>query len=178
MTTILIVDDEARILAALRRSLRREGWKTYVETPMPSRKSEEWRYTDLGDLDPESFAPVTCEGERVKSIDDLPAPVRAALASDRERAGVLARHNGCLEHLRLDETLQAKGVIYAPLLDVAEERPELLERFLFKSDVAPMEQKLWAPMWQNWCTMVKPPRMAQSWIWTCPPREAAFAMIT
>lgn len=123
--------------------LRREGWKTYVETPMPSRKSEEWRYTDLRDFEPESYSPVTCEGDRVKSIDDLPAPVRAALASDRERAGVLARHNGCLEHLRLDETLQAKGVIYSPLLDVAEEHPELLEKFLFQSDVAPMEKKLW-----------------------------------
>jgi Fe-S cluster assembly protein SufD len=123
--------------------LRREGWKTYVETPMPSRKSEEWRYTDLSDLNPESFTPVSCEGDRVKSIADLPAPVRRALASDRERAGVLARHNGCVEHLHLDETLQAKGVIYAPLLDVAEDRPEILEQFLFQSGVAPMEQKLW-----------------------------------
>ncbi|MCL7970900.1 MAG: Fe-S cluster assembly protein SufD [marine benthic group bacterium] len=123
--------------------LRREGWKTYVETPMPSRKSEEWRYTDLSNLDPESFTPVSCEGDRVKSIADLPAPVRRALASDRERAGVLARHNGCVEHLHLDETLQAKGVIYAPLLDVAEDHPEILEKFLFQSGVAPMEKKLW-----------------------------------
>ena len=123
--------------------LRRDGWKTYVETPMPSRKSEEWRYTDLSEFDPETFTPVTCEGERVKSIADLPAPVRSALASDRERAGILARHNGCVEHLHLDETLQAKGVVYAPLLDVAEEQPELLEKYLFESDVAPMEKKLW-----------------------------------
>jgi Fe-S cluster assembly protein SufD len=124
--------------------LRREGWKTYVETPMPSRKSEEWRYTDLRDFEPESYSPVTCEGDRVKSIDDLPAPVRAALASDRERAGVLARHNGCLEHLRLDETLQAKGVIYAPLIEAAEQHPELVRKYLFQSSVAPMEKKLWA----------------------------------
>ena len=123
--------------------LRREGWKTFVDTPMPTRKSEEWRYTDLSALDPESYTPVSCEGERVRSIDELPAPVRRALASDKERAGVLARHNGCLEHLHLDETLQAKGVVYAPLLDVAEERPDLLESYLFRSSVAPMEQKLW-----------------------------------
>lgn len=129
---------------ALLGELRRQGWETYVETPMPTRKAEEWRYTDLSGLDPESFAPVTCEGDRVKSIGELPGPVQAALASDRERAGVLARHNGCVEHLHLDETLQAKGVIYAPLLEVAEERPDLLEKFLFKSDVAPMEQKLWS----------------------------------
>ena len=54
--------------------LRRDGWKTFVETTMPTRKSEEWRYTDISDLDPESYAPVTCEGERVP-IEQLPAPV-------------------------------------------------------------------------------------------------------
>ena len=122
--------------------LRREGWTTYVETPMPTRKSEEWRYTDITDLDPESFTPVSCEGERV-SVEDLPAPVRTAMESDRERSGVMVRHNGCLEHLHLDPALEARGVIYGPLEVVADERPDLLERFLFRSDVAPMESKLW-----------------------------------
>ena len=123
--------------------LRRDGWKTFVETPMPTRKSEEWRYTDLSSFDPESYSPVTCEGERVP-VERLPAPVREAMESDRDRAGVMVRHNGCLEHLRLDPALEARGVIYAPLEIVADERPELLERFLFQSDVAPMEQKLWS----------------------------------
>ena len=123
--------------------LRRDGWKTFVETPMPTRKSEEWRYTDLSSFDPESYSPVTCEGERVP-FERLPAPVREAMESDRDRSGVMVRHNGCLEHLWLDPALEARGVIYAPLEDVADERPELLERFLFRSDVAPMEQKLWS----------------------------------
>jgi len=123
--------------------LRRDGWKTFVETPMPTRKSEEWRYTDLSSFDPESYSPVTCEGERVP-VERLPAPVREAMESDRDRSGVMVRHNGCLEHLWLDPAFEARGVIYAPLEDVADERPELLERFLFRSDVAPMEQKLWS----------------------------------
>jgi Fe-S cluster assembly protein SufD len=124
--------------------LRRDGWKTYIDTPMPSRRSEEWRYTDISDLDPEAFTPVTCEGDRVQSIDELPTPVREALESDSERAGVLIRHNGCIEHSRVEPELDRKGVIYAPLVEVAEERPDLLERFLFRSDVAPMERKLWS----------------------------------
>jgi Fe-S cluster assembly protein SufD len=122
--------------------LRREGWKTFVDTPMPTRKAEEWRYTDLSTLEPESYVPVTCEGERLP-VERLPEPVRAAMESDRDRAGVMVRHNGCLEHLRLDSALEAKGVVYAPLEEVADHRPDLLERFLFRSDVAPMEQKLW-----------------------------------
>ena len=123
--------------------LRRKAWKTYVETPMPTRKSEEWRYTDLSKLDPETYTPVTCEGERLP-VNRLPAPVQAAMASDRDRAGVMVRHNGCLEHLRLDPALEGRGVVYAPIEEVADERPELLERFLFRSDVSPMEEKLWA----------------------------------
>jgi len=122
--------------------LRRDGWKTYVDTPMPTRKSEEWRYTDISSLDPEAYTPVTCAGDRVP-VEKLPVPVRAAMEGDRERAGVMVRHNGCLEHLRLDPALEARGVIYAPLVQVADERPELLERFLFRSDVAPLERKLW-----------------------------------
>jgi Fe-S cluster assembly protein SufD len=124
--------------------LRREGWKAYVETPMPTRKSEEWRYTDLSDLDPEAYTPVSCEGDRVQSIEELPAPVQAAMESDRERAAVIVRHNGCLEHLRSDPELEARDVIFLPLEEVAEERPELLERFLFRSEVAAMERKLWS----------------------------------
>jgi len=123
--------------------LRLAAWKAYVETPMPTRKTEEWRYTDLSKLDPEAYTPVTCEGERLP-VDRLPAPVRAAMASDRDRAGVMVRHNGCLEHLRLETALEKQGVLYAPLEEVADERPELLERFLFRSDVASMEAKLWA----------------------------------
>ena len=85
--------------------LRRDGWKTFVETPMPTRKSEEWRYTDLSSFDPESYSPVTCDGERVP-VDQLPVPVRKAMESDRDRSGVMVRHNGCLEHLRLDPGLR------------------------------------------------------------------------
>jgi Fe-S cluster assembly protein SufD len=124
-------------------TLRREGWKTYVETPVPTRKSEEWRYTDLGSLDPESYRPVSCSGERLP-VEKLPGAVRSAMEIDRDRAGVLVRHNGCVEHLQLDPDIEAQGVIYSPLDEVAERRPEILQRFLFRSEVALTERKLWS----------------------------------
>jgi response regulator RpfG family c-di-GMP phosphodiesterase len=48
MTTVLIVDDEARILAALRRSLRREGWKILTaESPAEALRLLDERSVDL-----------------------------------------------------------------------------------------------------------------------------------
>lgn len=48
MTTVLIVDDESRILAALRRSLRREGWKILIaEGPSEALRTLEKMPVDL-----------------------------------------------------------------------------------------------------------------------------------
>jgi Fe-S cluster assembly protein SufD len=44
----------------------------------------------------------------------------------------------------LDPELEAMGVLFAPLLEVLESHPELIERYLFASSVGPAETKLWA----------------------------------
>ncbi len=132
--------DEPAVLA----DRRRAAWDAYEATPMPTRKSEEWRYTDVSALAPERFAPLTSNGRRARSVEELPEAVRMALEGDRERSAVFIQHNGSLEHIRVDEELARKGVVYAPLSELAESRPELLAEFLFASDVAEMERKLWS----------------------------------
>ncbi len=123
---------------------RREAWTTWLAEPMPTRRMEEWRYTDIGDLDPEAYTPVGSTGSRAHSKDDLPGPVRDVLDSDRKRSAVFIQHNGVVEHVRVDPELEERGVVYAPIEEIAASRPEVLERFLFRSDVAPCERKLWA----------------------------------
>ncbi len=123
---------------------RREAWGVYESTPMPTRRSEEWRYTDLSSLAPERFVPLGRDGRRAETDVDLPAPVRDCLSSDSERSAVSIQHNGSMEHLRVDDELREKGVVYAPLSEVAASRPELLREFLFASDVAEKERKLWS----------------------------------
>jgi Fe-S cluster assembly protein SufD len=111
---------------------------------MPTRKTEEWRYTDLRGLRPERFRPVGGSGRPTDSGDDFPEPVRRVLAADQPRSGVLLQRGGTIQHLRLDEELAGKGVVFAPISEVAEGRPELLREFLFGSEVAEMERKLWS----------------------------------
>lgn len=131
---------EPEMIAARRRAAREE----YLAEPMPTRKSEEWRYTDLRDLDPSAYGPVASEGARAASIEDLPPAVAELLGSERTRSAVMVQHNGAVVHLRLDPELAAKGVVWAPIEEVASSRPEIVEQYLFGSEVGPWERKLWA----------------------------------
>ncbi|MDT8437182.1 MAG: Fe-S cluster assembly protein SufD [Gemmatimonadota bacterium] len=132
--------DEPALIAERRRA----AWTEYRSLPMPTRRSEEWRYTDISGLDPDAFAPVRSGGRRVRAADDLPAEVAALLRGESRRSAVLVQHDGVVEHARLDPELAERGVRFAPLAEVAAERPELLEKYLFRSDVAECERKLWA----------------------------------
>jgi len=123
---------------------RRTAWAEYLSEPMPSRKSEEWRYTDLSDLDPSAFGPVGTEADPADSIEDLPPAVAELLGSERTRSAVMVQRNGAIVHVRLDPELAARGVEWAPIEDVASRQPEILEEHLFASEVGAWERKLWA----------------------------------
>ena len=133
-----------RVEPELLASRRREAWADWLAEPMPTRRMEEWRYTDISDLDPQVFTPVGTTGSRARSQEDLPVPVRELLDSDRKRSAVFIQHNGAARHVRLDPDLAERGVVYAPIDEIAASHPEILEQFLFRSDVAPGERKLWA----------------------------------
>jgi len=130
-------------------AVRRQAWETYRKLPMPTRKSEEWRYTDLSGLKPESYAPFAPEAAcpemaRPDAAMTLPASVQAVLDSGLERSAIAVRVNGVLVHQELDPELEARGVVFAPLGEVVRTRPELLHERLFASSVAEMERKLWS----------------------------------
>jgi Fe-S cluster assembly protein SufD len=135
---------QSRVEPELLASHRREAWADWLAEPMPTRRMEEWRYTDISGLDPEVFTPVGTISSRARSQEDLPVPVRKLLDSDRKRSAVFIQHNGAARHVRVDPDLAERGVVYAPIDEIAASRPEILERFLFRSDVAPSERKLWA----------------------------------
>jgi Fe-S cluster assembly protein SufD len=132
---------------------RRRAWDRYQELPMPTKKSEEWRYTDISKLDLESFAPALPERAgktnagipaALDELEDVPESVRDVLARSRERSAVLVDVDGRTVYHRIDDELVEQGVIFAPLSQVAESHPDLLEKHLFTSDIPPMEEKMWA----------------------------------
>jgi len=125
---------------------RRAAWGEYVSLPMPTTKTEEWRYTDLTKLEPESYAPLAPAGREVEPVafDDLPPAVREILEGEGVRSGTMIELDARLARLDLEVAAAEAGVVFAPLARIAEDDPELIERFLFSSDIAPMEKKLWA----------------------------------
>ena len=136
------------------RKARRLAWERFRALPLPSRKSEEWRYTDLGGFRFEDFEPALpgtgsaeADGYALPALNELeavPESVREVLARSGERCGVWVQVDGRTAYYRLDEELADRGVVFAPIAQVARERPEVLERFLFTSPIPEMEEKLWA----------------------------------
>src|SRR5512133_2462104 len=61
------------------RELRMEAWRAWEQIPMPSRKDEEWRRTDLSMLDLDAVRPYSPLDTRVGRVEDLPAELLGAL---------------------------------------------------------------------------------------------------
>lgn len=136
------------------RYARQQAWERFQELPMPTRKSEEWRYTDLSSLHLEEYEPAIpgLNGDRpeglepggLDELEGVPEPVREVLARSGERSAVWVQVDGVTVYHRLDDDLAERGVVFAPISEVARERPELLEKYLFTSPIPEMEEKLWA----------------------------------
>lgn len=123
-------------------TLREAAWERFQAAPFPTKKSEEWRYTDPAALGLEDLIPTAprpeCEDE------PLPPSVDRVLERSRHRAGILVQRDGCPAHLELDEELAERGVIFTTIRNAAEDHPELLARYLFETRPAEMEEKFWS----------------------------------
>ncbi|HEU4528860.1 MAG TPA: Fe-S cluster assembly protein SufD [Actinomycetota bacterium] len=109
-------------------ALRKQAFTEYLALPIPSQETEEWRYTDLSDLDL-SFAPFAA-GTPADNLDGVDERVLRAAGEVGERAGLQIQHNSQVAVTHLDPALAARGVILADLDRAAEEHPDLVEPHL------------------------------------------------
>lgn len=140
------------------RRLRLDAFTVAEAMPMPSRRDEEWRRTDLSMLDLASVVPFR-ESLPPASAELGPHELQSLSRTDGEQAGLLYHLNAGLVHRRLAEDLAAKGVILIGLSEAADEYPELVQRYLF-SQVGAADgkfQALHAAFW-NAGTFVYVPR--------------------
>ena len=120
---------------------RTAAWERFVALPWPTRKSEEWRYTDLSQVPFDALTPVAAEPA---TSEPLSADVRDVLGRSGERAGVVVLLDGRVAHLELEPEAARAGVVLCTLRQAAAEHPELLRRTLFEAHTGPAEEKLWA----------------------------------
>ena len=109
-------------------TLRTQAFREFQALPIPSQETEEWRYTDLSELDL-GFAPWTAGGY-ANNLDDVPADVMEAVGAVGDRAGLQIQRNSEVLTTHLDPALRAKGVILTDLDVAATEHPDLVGEHL------------------------------------------------
>jgi Fe-S cluster assembly protein SufD len=106
--------------------LRVDAFERFEAAPMPSPETEEWRYTDLQDLDLGAYEPFHPETP-VDNLDTVAPGVLGAAGDMGERSGLSIQHNSMVVTTHLDSTASGRGVIFTSLERAATEHPDLLE---------------------------------------------------
>jgi Fe-S cluster assembly protein SufD len=109
---------------------RRDAWDVYENTPMPTTRLEEWRYTDLRRKLNLGALTLSATETAPDDMEAWPTVLREAMAQDREASGHIVLIDGHVVHSDLDAELQAKGVVLASLHDAVVSHPELLQEHL------------------------------------------------
>jgi Fe-S cluster assembly protein SufD len=101
---------------------RAEAWDVFEDTPLPTTRSEEWRYTD----------PRQLKWNAVRLADDAPhaASAMAAGLDERAAAGRVVQVGAAPPVIELDAALEARGVILMDLREAARAHPDLVREHL------------------------------------------------
>ena len=165
------------------RARRDEAWDIYEATPLPSTRSEEWRYTDVARLLPlDELEPAGGGPARVAA---LPEGLRNAMAQDRESAGRIVDVDGRVVSVELDEALAARGVVLASLREAARAGVPRVEALLATEAVPATDGKfaaLNAALWSDGVFLYVPrgvrvDRTIRLSRWVSQPGTATFTRI-
>ena len=122
---------------------RRRAWEVYQETPTPTTKTEEWRYTDLSKIPWQEL--MMHLPERPAGVEDparLPEELREAVSEEGGSAAFGIQVNGVQVHRRVADELTARGVLFLDFETAVREHPDLLRKYFMTSAVTPEFGKL------------------------------------
>jgi Fe-S cluster assembly protein SufD len=141
----LFTRDQVEILTARKgeadwlRDARMRAQAVFADTPMPTTRLEDWRYTDLKKffkLDAFSFA----EERGPATVAELPAGLRALMDEAGEASARLVQVDASVVLRELPDELAAQGVVFTSLEAAAREHPELVQKH-FGSAITPDDGK-------------------------------------
>lgn len=134
------------------RARREEAWRIYETTPMPTTRSEEWRYTDATRMIPLDGLAPAFDDENGPISETSPSALQAALIEDGDAAGRVTDVDGRVVSCELDEDLERQGVILASLRDAARHGADGVEALLATEAVPASDGKfpaLNAALWSD-----------------------------
>ena len=122
---------------------RRHAWEVYEETPIPTTKTEEWRYTDLTKIGWQDLKMVDDNPPSpVGSLDEVDPEIRDAFALSEEAGARAVQHNGVQLWSEIRSDLEEQGVLFLDFATAVEEHPELMQKYFMTSAVPPEYGKL------------------------------------
>jgi Fe-S cluster assembly protein SufD len=110
-------------------SLREQALAEFDAAPIPSQETEEWRYTDLSELDFD-FAPITPGGPWAESLDQVPEDIQAAAGEIGDRAGLQIQRNSEVIFSREGPDADRDDVHFESIDDALRAHPEIVEPYL------------------------------------------------
>lgn len=106
------------------RSFRKDAFELYRDLPIPSAdNSEEWRRTDMTDLDPDSLTASDGGGYAGETV---PEYLEEILKAESDRKGLHLEHNAGESHLELDQELEEQGVVFCSMSEAVREYPDIV----------------------------------------------------
>jgi Fe-S cluster assembly protein SufD len=132
--------------------LRTDAWKAYLELPLPDRRQEEWRQTDIRALRLDRFGFPRPPSDRAETG-------RSLLSEGVELAGQSVALDSHPLRSELDPELAAKGVLFGSLDQLVREHGERIRPHLFRRAVDPHEDKfaaLHAAFWSGGTVLYVP----------------------
>ena len=130
---------------------RRHAWSVFEDTPLPSTRSEEWRYTDVSRLLKFADLRVATDGALAEN-GSRPAGLATAMDEDYAASGHTLLIDGGVVHVDLEPALAEQGVILTSLRSAVNEHRGLLEELLATEILPPEDgkfQALNAALWTD-----------------------------
>ncbi len=115
------------------RERRSEAWAAFERLPLPTKKLEEWRYTDVAQL--------KLDEVRLADASGVVPPEARSLLADKEAAAKVLMVGPQVVEIEIDPRWAEQGVIVADLATAAAEHPELVRKHLGRA-VAMDQDKL------------------------------------
>ncbi|MEN1969763.1 Fe-S cluster assembly protein SufD [Lentibacillus sp. N15] len=86
----------------------------------------------------------TAEGDKITSLDDLPAEIQEFLDKENKPENLLIQRNNTVAYASLTDELKEKGVIFTDIFTALTEHEELVQRYYMKDAVSIDEHRLTA----------------------------------
>jgi Fe-S cluster assembly protein SufD len=131
------------------RDERQRSFGVFADTPMPTTRLEDWRYTDIGralKLEALAFAE---ERAPAAELGALPDGLRALIEESGETSARLAQVDASTVFRQVPAELEAQGVVFTSLEAAVREHPELVRR-VYGTAITPDDGKFAAMNGAYW----------------------------